>query len=127
MQATGGLRVSGFPAITAHSAALGITLDLDSYNGVYTHVHNDDTPDGFPVWRTGDEDERFLYFRPTHADWVFNSALTPDSGTTWSKAKRFPPTEEIGPVVLGEELRWEVFDGKKMIGVALAVTPVNVD
>ena len=50
-----GLRVSGFPTLTAHSSALDTTVDLGSFNGLYTHAVGDDTPDGFPVWRTASE------------------------------------------------------------------------
>ena len=45
----GGLRVSGFPTLTAHSSALDTTLDLGSFNGLYTHAAGDNPPDGFPV------------------------------------------------------------------------------
>eukprot|EP01045_Picozoa_sp_COSAG04_P033082 COSAG04_NODE_6711_length_1272_cov_1.241262_1_plen_94_part_10 len=83
-----GLRVSGFPTLTAHSSALGTTLDLGSFNGLYTHAAGDDTPDGFPVWRTGPEEhQRLLYIRTGEVDWIFNSELTPDSGTHWAHAQ----------------------------------------
>ena len=114
------MRVSGF---TAHSSTLDTTLDLGSFNGMYTHAAGDDTPDGFPVWRTGPEEKlRFLYFQTGRAGWIFNSELTPDSEEHWAEAKEHPPADEIGPVALGEGMPWAVLDGKEPVDMALTVT-----
>lgn len=99
---TSELRVGGFPSTRAHSATLGVALDLGSFNGLYSHADGDDTPEGFPVWRCdsrsavaaddpeppasaggemgddarADSGERFLYVCAGRGfQWVFNSAL----------------------------------------------------
>ena len=74
------------------------------------------------MWRTGaEEEQRFFYIRTGEVDWVFNSELTPDSEVHWALAQEPPPVEETGPVVLGEGMLWEVFDGKELVHMALAV------
>jgi hypothetical protein len=117
------LWVSGFPTARAHSTALGITLELSSFNGEYTHTPGEDTPDGFPAWHTGSgEQRRFLYFHTSKVKWVFNSALTPQSGNHWAKAKLFPPeVEATGPMVVGESMPWEAIDGAAFVSMALTV------
>ena len=120
------LRVGGFPALSAHSGALGVTVELDSFNGLYTHTPGDDTPDGFPIWRTGaaGDQQRFLYFNTTRYDWVFNSALSPESDVHWAKAKESPAIEDSGPVGIGGDMPWEVFNGAGMQDMALSVSCV---
>lgn len=117
------LWVSGFPTTTAHSTALGITLELSSFNGQYTHTRGEDTPDGFPAWHTGSGEQlRFLYFHTGKAKWVFNSALTPQSGSHWARVKAFPPEiKATGPMVVGEGMPWEVIDGVAYEGMRLTV------
>lgn len=118
------LLISGFPGLTAHSGTLNITVDLASFNGRYTHTPDDDTADGFPIWRTGaGDDNRFLYFQSGHLNcWVFNTALTPESDVHWAKAKELPAIENIGPVPIGDDMAWEAFNGVGFTDVALSVS-----
>ena len=127
MSQASGLRVSGFPTLTAHSDALGITLELDSFNGMYTHTPGDDSPDGFPVWRTqpAGEQQRFLYFNTRHLDWIFNSVLAPESNVHWAKAERSQVVEHNGTVSIGSDMPWEVFTGVGLVGMALSVEEVS--
>jgi len=120
------LWITGFPTVMAHSTALGMSLELSSFNGQYTHTHGEETPDGFPAWHTGSGDRlRFLYFHTGKAKWVFNSAFTPQSGSHWARAKAFP--SEIGatgPMAIGEDMVWGVVNGvvyeDMLLTVALA-------
>jgi hypothetical protein len=119
------LLVSGFPSLTAHSGTLNITVDLASFNGRYTHTPDDDTADGFPIWRTdcASGDNRFLYFQSGDLNcWVFNTALTPESGVHWASAKELPAIEDIGPVPIGDDMAWKVFNGVGFTDVALSVS-----
>ena len=118
------LLIGGFPGLTAHSGTLNITVDLASFNGRYTHTPDDDTTDGFPIWRTGASgDHRFLYFQSgDHNCWVFNTARTPESGVHWAKAKELPAIQDIGPVPIGDDMAWEVFNGVGFTDVGLSVS-----
>ncbi len=115
-----------FPTRTARSEALGVTLDLSSFNGVYTHLPGDDTSGGFPVWRRGvGDDERFLYMRNQKKYWIFNSTLTPDSPTRWAKERRMPDEavgERLGPLQVSRGRPWGVFDGMDVVDMTVIMT-----
>jgi hypothetical protein len=125
----GGLRVSGFPTRTARSEALGVTLELSTFNGVYTHLPGDDTIGGFPVWRRGvGDEERFLYMGNQQKYWIFNSTLTPDSPTRWAKEMRMPDKavgELLGPLQVAKGRPWGVFDGMDVVDMTLTMETVS--
>ena len=135
-QQVGTLRVSGFPTLTATMAAKQGTddpfaeledlcagedstaLNLGSFNGEYTHTAGDNTPDGFPVWRTGPAArQRFLFFHRAWGRFVINDHPMLQDGFAWAASGKTEP----GPVTLGHDLDWEVFDGTNDVRVGLTV------
>ena len=76
------------------------------------------------IGAAGDQ-QRFLYFRSgPRYEWVFNSALSPESEIHWAKAKESPAIEDSGPVGIGGDMPWEVFNGAGMQDMALSVSCV---
>eukprot|EP01043_Picozoa_sp_COSAG02_P033321 COSAG02_NODE_2268_length_9281_cov_8.820518_3_plen_621_part_00 len=135
-----GLRVGGFPKQSAHSTFFGYTIELESFNGVYTVQDGEQTALGFPVWRRADaggcDMRRFLYLSQAQTpkgqrqEMVFNSELTPTDETRWASAevtwKVMVPAEirNIGRVPLGTAMAWQVFTGDVFEDFALSVSVV---